>query len=137
MIVDHLALDQRSRVLDYGCGIGRLSKEMISRTGCHVTGADTSRNMRSLASIYVADDRFFACHPDHIDGFYTFDHAIAVWTLRSPSRMWGKSISELQQRVRGKVFVVNMVEPVPCSTCVVWLAGRWQECVGIAASLVR
>src|SRR5262249_29871734 len=40
-------------VLDYGCGIGRMSKALIERYGCRVIGVDISPSMRALAVEYV------------------------------------------------------------------------------------
>ena len=45
-------------LLDFGCGIGRVAKEMIGRTGCRVVGVDISAKMRAMAIDYVASDRF-------------------------------------------------------------------------------
>ena len=39
-------------VIDYGCGVGRLSKELIDRFGCRVVGIDASRAMRQFAPEY-------------------------------------------------------------------------------------
>ena len=41
-----LTLDSTSFVLDYGCGVGRLAKELIKRHQCHVLGVDISSSMR-------------------------------------------------------------------------------------------
>jgi cyclopropane fatty-acyl-phospholipid synthase-like methyltransferase len=78
-----LKLTPESFVLDYGCGIGRLSKGLIERYGCRVVGVDISQNMRTLASNYVASDRFTACSPGMISASgMQFDAAIAVWVLQ-------------------------------------------------------
>jgi len=73
-------------VIDYGCGIGRLSREMIERFGCSVIGVDISANMRSLAASYVGSDRFFSCAPEMLDRLITqgvrADAAISVWVLQ-------------------------------------------------------
>jgi 2-polyprenyl-3-methyl-5-hydroxy-6-metoxy-1,4-benzoquinol methylase len=45
-------------LLDFGCGIGRLAKELIARTGCRIVGVDISDAMRRYATEYVASDRF-------------------------------------------------------------------------------
>ena len=45
-------------LLDFGCGIGRLAKELIGRTGCRIVGVDISDAMRRYATEYVASDRF-------------------------------------------------------------------------------
>src|SRR6185436_7844642 len=58
LIASHLALDSASVVLDYGCGIGRIAKELIQRTKCTVLGVDISPNMRALAPQYVQSDLF-------------------------------------------------------------------------------
>jgi SAM-dependent methyltransferase len=50
------ALDRNSLVLDYGCGIGRIAKELIKQTGCHVIGVDISPSMLGLAYPYVHSD---------------------------------------------------------------------------------
>lgn len=71
-------------VLDYGCGIGRLSKPLIEKHHCTVIGADISANMRALAASCVDSSRFVALHPDlllYFDPGFT-DFAIAVWTLQ-------------------------------------------------------
>ena len=75
-----------SRILDYGCGIGRVAKALIDRYGCSVVGVDISPEMRRLAPGYVQSDRFTACDPatlDRIiaDGFRATG-AYACWVLQ-------------------------------------------------------
>jgi SAM-dependent methyltransferase len=60
-------LGPQSRLLDYGCGVGRLAKALIERFGCRVTGVDISPAMLRHAAGYVASDRFSACQPADLD----------------------------------------------------------------------
>lgn len=83
-LIEHsIPLSDQSVVLDYGCGIGRMSKALIDRFGCRVIGADISRSMRMLAVNYVASPRFIACDPDS-EWLETtkFDLALTIWVLQ-------------------------------------------------------
>src|SRR4051812_17838790 len=67
-----LGLTKDSLLLDYGCGIGRLSKEMILRSGCRAVGIDYSTNMRALAANYVDNPRFMVGTADFVDVIGSF-----------------------------------------------------------------
>jgi SAM-dependent methyltransferase len=85
--LDRLDLHSDSWLLDYGCGIGRLSKLAIAQYGCRVVGIDISTSMRSMAIGYVNSDRFIACSHSMCDALAPdFDAAIAVWTLQHCQR---------------------------------------------------
>jgi 2-polyprenyl-3-methyl-5-hydroxy-6-metoxy-1,4-benzoquinol methylase len=75
-----------SLVLDYGCGIGRLSKAPIARHGCNVVGVDISPSMRSMAVGYVDSERFSAWSREELDEKLgvgvAFDLAIWVRVLQ-------------------------------------------------------
>jgi len=58
LIMEAMRPTQDDVLLDFGCGIGRLAKELIGRTGCRVVGVDISAAMRGHAVEYVASDRF-------------------------------------------------------------------------------
>jgi SAM-dependent methyltransferase len=112
LISRHLELSPNSLVLDYGCGIGRIAKELIARRRCRVIGVDTSRSMTGLAPMYVASDRFFACPSAMLDGLIergiTFDVAITIWVLQhclNPK----DDIARIKRSLRsqGKLFVIN------------------------------
>lgn len=113
MIVRECKVTERSWVLDYGCGIGRLAKALIERTGCHVVGVDISPNMRQLALRYVASDRFVALSPTMLDGFVRdhgvrFDAALSVWVLQhcfAPKDDIDRIVASL--RFGAALFVVN------------------------------
>jgi SAM-dependent methyltransferase len=114
LINNHIALSPGSLVLDYGCGIGRMAKELIARHGCRVIGVDISPSMRALAPIYVASDRFFACPSAMLDGLIErgviFDAAISIWVLQhcqSPAA----DIARIRQALRppGRLFVMNEI----------------------------
>lgn len=47
-----------STVLDFGCGVGRLSKAIISRLGCKVHGFDISDRMLEFAKEHVMSRNF-------------------------------------------------------------------------------
>src|SRR6266478_5491073 len=64
LIEKSLRITPETVLIDYGCGIGRLAKELITRHRCRVIGIDISINMRALAIDYVRSDRFFACSPE-------------------------------------------------------------------------
>jgi 2-polyprenyl-3-methyl-5-hydroxy-6-metoxy-1,4-benzoquinol methylase len=87
-----LNLRRDSLVLDYGCGIGRLSKAIAEAFGCSVIGLDASANMRKLTLHYVGSDRFTTVSPTQFDTLVVsglrVHAAIAVWVLQhcfSPS----------------------------------------------------
>lgn len=48
-------IDSHSRVLDYGCGMGRISRELIKRFQCCVIGLDISSTMLYHARQYLID----------------------------------------------------------------------------------
>lgn len=58
LIIEAMRPEQDDVLLDFGCGIGRLAKELIGRTGCRVVGVDISAAMRRHAIEYVASGRF-------------------------------------------------------------------------------
>lgn len=82
----YLAIDAGSILLDYGCGIGRLSKAMIDLTGCSCVGVDISPRMREMAPDYVNSPRFKVVSPEELRtlaaGGFTVDAAIASWVLQ-------------------------------------------------------
>jgi SAM-dependent methyltransferase len=73
-------------IIDYGCGIGRLAKEMIARFDCFVLGIDISAQMRALAASYVDSDKFTVCAPPMLEELAArglrADGAISVWVLQ-------------------------------------------------------
>jgi SAM-dependent methyltransferase len=109
-----IELSSSSWVLDYGCGIGRMAKELIARHGCRVVGVDISESMRALAPVYVASDRFFACPPAMLDGLLergvVFDAAIGIWVLQH-CHLPGTDIARIRQALRpsGRLFVMNEI----------------------------
>jgi tetratricopeptide (TPR) repeat protein len=79
-------LDENSIVIDYGCGIGRLSKEIIDKIACRVIGVDISSSMRDLSKEYVQNEKFEAISPDIfrqriLDGLRV-DAAISIWVIQ-------------------------------------------------------
>lgn len=114
LIGQHLEITSNSLLLDYGCGIGRMTKELIERHGCYVIGVDSSPSMRAMAPIYVASDRFLACPSvmleDLIKRGIKFDCAISIWVLQhcaAPS----EDISRIRRALRsnGGFFVLNAI----------------------------
>jgi len=88
LIGQEIAPQPGQLVIDYGCGIGRLAKEMIARFDCFVLGVDISAHMRSLAAAYVESDKFTVCAPAMLDDLAArglrADAAISVWVLQHP-----------------------------------------------------
>jgi SAM-dependent methyltransferase len=108
-----------NRNVDYGCGIGRMAKELISRYDCRVVGVDISPSMRALSVIYVQSDRFCCCSPLMLDAItdrgFRFDAAISIWVLQhcqQPSDDVARIRNAL--KVDGRLFVLNgMYRAVP------------------------
>ena len=114
LIEAQLGIDPATLLLDYGCGIGRLSKELIGRQDCAVVGADISPEMRMLGVQYVRSDKFTACAPAALDTLLAsglrFDAAISVWVLQH-ARAPEEDIALIQAALRpgAPLFVVNNV----------------------------
>jgi SAM-dependent methyltransferase len=65
-------MDESSIVLDFGCGMGRVAKELINKFNCKVIGLDISRSMLTFAKLYTANiKKFEGTHsyttPDSVD----------------------------------------------------------------------
>lgn len=112
LIGEAIHITPYSVLIDHGCGIGRISKELIARHGCRVVGVDISASMRALAVTYVQSDRFFACAPMMLDALsergWAADAAISIWVLQhclTPA----EDIARLRYALReeGQLFVLN------------------------------
>jgi 2-polyprenyl-3-methyl-5-hydroxy-6-metoxy-1,4-benzoquinol methylase len=75
----HLDVKEKTKVLDFGCGMGRISKELIETFDCFVKGIDISDNMLSIAKEYVNSDKFF---PDKSHNIQDIDLVISSFVLQ-------------------------------------------------------
>ena len=86
LIEASIEITDQTILVDYGCGVGRMAKELIIRRGCSIIGIDISRSMRSLATVYVESDRFCSCSPAMFDTMlgrgFKVDAAISIWVLQ-------------------------------------------------------
>ena len=86
MLTNHFSLTANHKIIDYGCGVGRLAKELINRRNCSVIGVDISRSMRAFSHIYCQSDAFFSCSTKSlqtmVDSGFRADHAFAIWVLQ-------------------------------------------------------
>lgn len=83
LITKHIA--QQGLVLDYGCGVGRLSGPLVAQ-GYRVIGVDTSSEMRQHATAQVNGERFLAVTPALLDQLgnvgLEVDAVLAIWVLQ-------------------------------------------------------
>ena len=108
-LMSKLDLTSESIVLDFGCGIGRLSKALIEKYGCQVIGVDISISMRALSDVYVYSPKFFSVSPESAELFKErVDAVISVWTLQHVG-MLEKEIDRIKNVLKpgGKLFIVN------------------------------
>lgn len=75
-----LNINEGSTLLDFGCGMGRVSKELITRFNCNVTGVDISERMKTFATLYVSNPKKFKTTEILESNF--FDVCIAVLVLQ-------------------------------------------------------
>ena len=112
LIGRHLDIGPQSLVLDYGCGVGRMARELITRHDCWVVGVDISQSMRALAHVYVNSERFFACSPEMLDTLIargvTFDAGLAIWVLQHCLEP-NEDLDRISRAMRpgGRLFVFN------------------------------
>lgn len=79
-ILKHLEAGQAT-LLDYGCGVGRLAKEILKQNNdVKVIGVDDSSDQRRLSKIYVADERYRALPPEQLNE--SVDLAYCVYVLQ-------------------------------------------------------
>ena len=78
LIAQAVDIKPDSFVLDYGCGIGRIAKELIARHGCHVVGVDISPAMRVLSVVYVQSNLFASCTPMMLAAMSGITSTVAV-----------------------------------------------------------
>jgi len=105
-------LEDSKTVLDYGCGIGRISKALIEIYGCSVLGVDISTEMHQLAYEYVNSERFSVCYPEILermskDGF-SADFATSIYVLQHTLKP-AIEIARIHNALKpgGKLVVLN------------------------------
>ena len=136
-IIRHLGIGPETTVLDYGCGIGRIAKELIDRTGCRVIGVDFSKSMRLFAPEYVLSERFTVWSPEvlakMVESGFRVQRAICIWVLlhvQSPAEV----VSLLNRAMSSEalLYVLNC-----CVRCVPTNLGYGDDGIDVATELKK
>src|SRR5207253_4358717 len=103
---------EESWVLDYGCGVGRIAKELIGNFGCRVVGVDFSPSMRLLASEYVLSERFVVWSPEVLEKMiatgFRADFCVSIWVIQHVFAP-GDVIDQIERSLRtgGLLYALN------------------------------
>jgi 2-polyprenyl-3-methyl-5-hydroxy-6-metoxy-1,4-benzoquinol methylase len=83
LLAQHVKIDSNSKVLDFGCGMGRISRELIRKFDCQVYGQDISDTMLQFALIYTstADVKKFHAVKNY-DRENSIDVALSILVLQ-------------------------------------------------------
>lgn len=127
-VIGECLLGRHQLVLDYGCGVGRIAKELIAQQDVFVIGVDISESMRRLSVEYVDNgDRFLSISPDALDSLLTaglrVDAAYSVWVLQHCNKP-DEDIARIQRALKpgGMLHVINnRMQAIP--TDVGWADG--------------
>jgi SAM-dependent methyltransferase len=109
-----------ARILDYGCGVGRLAKEILSqREDVTVVGVDASAVQLRHAQEFVDNARFSACFPHELEG--QFNLVYSVYVLQHvPAIELREAISRIHYRLRPDGVFVHCSSDTRMSV-------RWDE----------
>lgn len=81
LISNENIINETSCVLDFGCGMGRMSKAIVDKFNCEVVGLDINLPMLKLATMYVANhNKFVTCNK--IDYPNTIDVCLAMFVIQ-------------------------------------------------------
>lgn len=110
-IVEQCGVTSGDTLIDYGCGIGRLAKEILRIVDVDIIGVDISGAMLKNASLYVDDNRFWAMHRDAFvrmarAGNIAANHAYAVYVLQHVEKP-DQDIEAIGNATRESIFVIN------------------------------
>ena len=74
-------IHENDTVLDFGCGMGRVSKELVHQLGANVIGLDISDSMLTFAKLYVAKPSKFNTKTSY-DLANSVDSVISTFVLQ-------------------------------------------------------
>lgn len=119
---EHIKLPTFARVLDYGCGPGRISKEILTRHDVRVYGADISPRMLAFATAHANSQSFAAIAPAMLDDMPQFDAIVLTWVLQHVPDV-ERTVSVLMNKLKphGRMFVVNAHEQILPTEGYQWL----------------
>lgn len=104
-------IDKDSTFVDWGVGVGRLSKAVIETFNCNVVGVDTSPSMLRYSEEYVDSKKYSTLTLDQFkkDNIQNkFTHAISAWSLQhSPTSQYDISFLTRAMIASGKLFIVD------------------------------
>ena len=83
-------IDSNSFILDWGCGLGRISKSLIDKYQCRVMGIDIEQKMLEYATSYVDSDLF--CTMNYEESFqnlnkFKFSHIFSCWVFQHSNKI--------------------------------------------------
>jgi len=109
-----------ARILDYGCGVGRLAKEILQqRPDVTVVGVDASAVQLRHAEEFVENARFRACFPHELEE--QFDLVYSVYVLQHvPAIELREAISRVHYRLKPDGVFVHCSSDTRMSV-------RWDE----------
>lgn len=144
MIAQWCVFSETAQVLDFGCGIGRMSAALIAQVPGVFVGLDISTSMRSQALDYVQSDRFAVVNPIVADSMVRkgmrWDLAMAVWVLQHCPDLDAEVLRLYNALTSGGLlFVVDMDHRAIPTTDAGWIDDQRSvfDCVCAQFSLVR